>query len=673
MQTHSIERNIESTFTGEKKKFKIEASAKAFQILSSNLYSDKPLAIIRELSCNAADAHRDAGQDKPFVITLPTALNPSLEIRDYGTGMSQEKVEHMYSTFFASDKNNTNIDIGGLGLGSKSPFSYTDTFTLIVYYEGLKYTYLCLIDRTGEPATQLAMEPETTDEHNGVHYIIPIKSENFGTFRTRAERVLSYFPEGSYEVNTEVSPVKYSVYTDMYAIREDASYGERYINIVMGPVPYKLDKSALPDELQREFRTLLNDKPFDLFCNIGDVEVQPSREALSYDEESTQRLKVILSNVRERVRKDIEAELTNCTTYIDACLKATELGKYFPSSNSGLTWRSKQTHSSFDASGTDLVDASDITEANALRLSYHSYFNMNIDVIARAKIVYYDSSIPLNNLRLKQHLKDNRDKSFHVFKSKERMLEWMWKLELFDYIDVEDLPVPERELVIRNGKKTRSAPVKLKIRTGADNWESIEKTVEQINEMDNICWAPLEGNGNEPWAKSKHSKLHQALNIMDDSFTMLGIPKSLMHKVKHLVIPDIEEYTRAKMINYIGTEEKYEAAFVARSEIEWLDELVSYAPTDWKHLDVFKYAEMHTTTARIMKLTEVADLFGWDTKKQFSYVIEAKYRKRYKVFDALEHIWSVHREFINDVFELTDSGEQHGVHNQQPVSNDNRE
>lgn len=44
------------------KKFGIEASAKAFQVLSSNLYERKIEAIVRELGCNASDSHKQAGK-----------------------------------------------------------------------------------------------------------------------------------------------------------------------------------------------------------------------------------------------------------------------------------------------------------------------------------------------------------------------------------------------------------------------------------------------------------------------------------------------------------------------------------------------------------------------------------------------------------------------------------
>ena len=42
---------------GETKAFTIAASAKAFKVLSSNIYKNKIRAVVRELVCNAVDAH----------------------------------------------------------------------------------------------------------------------------------------------------------------------------------------------------------------------------------------------------------------------------------------------------------------------------------------------------------------------------------------------------------------------------------------------------------------------------------------------------------------------------------------------------------------------------------------------------------------------------------------
>ena len=77
------------TFT--ESNYSIEATAKAFSILSDSLYSNKIKAVIRELSTNAYDAHIAAGNaETPFYINLPTALDSQFWVRDYGTGLNKE-------------------------------------------------------------------------------------------------------------------------------------------------------------------------------------------------------------------------------------------------------------------------------------------------------------------------------------------------------------------------------------------------------------------------------------------------------------------------------------------------------------------------------------------------------------------------------------------------------
>ena len=57
----------------EQGKFKLNAEdAQLFKILRSQIYENKILAVVREYSCNALDAHVEAGiSDKPIEITLP--------------------------------------------------------------------------------------------------------------------------------------------------------------------------------------------------------------------------------------------------------------------------------------------------------------------------------------------------------------------------------------------------------------------------------------------------------------------------------------------------------------------------------------------------------------------------------------------------------------------------
>ena len=148
--------------------FRIRNSAKAFGILPSGLYANKIRAIIRELGCNAVDSHVAAGvPDTPFDVHLPTNLAPHFAIRDYGTGLSHDQVLNIYTTYFESTKTHSNDFIGALGLGSKSPFSYTDNFTVTAIQDGKKGIYSAYINDQGVPSVAL-MHTEDTDEPNGV-------------------------------------------------------------------------------------------------------------------------------------------------------------------------------------------------------------------------------------------------------------------------------------------------------------------------------------------------------------------------------------------------------------------------------------------------------------------------------------------------------------------------
>jgi len=153
---------------GEVGEFRIRNSAKAFNILSSGLYANKIRAIIRELSCNAYDSHVAAGcAERPFEVHLPTSLEPWFSVRDYGVGLSHQQVVNIYTTYFESTKTGSNDFVGALGLGSKSPFSYTENFGVTAVQNGHMGVYTAFINEQGVPSIALMTE-SATDEPNGV-------------------------------------------------------------------------------------------------------------------------------------------------------------------------------------------------------------------------------------------------------------------------------------------------------------------------------------------------------------------------------------------------------------------------------------------------------------------------------------------------------------------------
>lgn len=75
---------------------KIATSSHMFSILSSRLYSDKIAAVLREIGCNAADAHAAVGKaNMPFEVKLPNNIDPSFYIKDWGPGLDEAEVRDL--------------------------------------------------------------------------------------------------------------------------------------------------------------------------------------------------------------------------------------------------------------------------------------------------------------------------------------------------------------------------------------------------------------------------------------------------------------------------------------------------------------------------------------------------------------------------------------------------
>ena len=125
MKLEAIQRDVSHAGMMEVAKATIAPSKKIFDMFSDQTYSDKPRAILRELVANGIDAHVMAGcPDTPVQVQLPTELDPTCTIRDFGTGMSHEFVMTKFMAYTdASTKDQDNGQIGGMGIGSKSPLS----------------------------------------------------------------------------------------------------------------------------------------------------------------------------------------------------------------------------------------------------------------------------------------------------------------------------------------------------------------------------------------------------------------------------------------------------------------------------------------------------------------------------------------------------------------------
>ena len=295
--------------TGE---FRIRNSAKAFSILSSGLYSNKIRAIVRELSCNAVDSHVAAGKkDVPFEVHLPSMFEPWFSVKDFGTGLSGDQIVGIYTTYFESSKTDSNDFIGALGLGSKSPFSYTDNFTVTAVKNNIKVIYSAYINDAGIPCVA-EMGAETADEPNGVEVKFAVTNRNdYYSFQREAAYVFTWFKNKPTitGINDFVhSSPEYSeenIIPGVHVKKQEGYYSQ--CAVLMGNICYPLSAMPQPEKTLGDLAHLL-DCNLVMEFDIGELDFAASREELSYVPLTINSIKAKLEQLNENLAAHLETQ-----------------------------------------------------------------------------------------------------------------------------------------------------------------------------------------------------------------------------------------------------------------------------------------------------------------------------------------------------------------------------
>jgi len=297
----------------EGRQFSIKMDARAFDILSASLYSDRLLAPIRELIANAYDASKEN-----MLVTLPTALMPIFSVRDYGPGLSHEDALVLYTTYFESTKNNDNNSIGGFGLGSKSPFAYVDQFTVDSVFKEpdgkhVLRNYVCFRDK-GVPQISKVFEAET-QEKTGLKVSFAVKKEDVYTFEKKYRELIRFFPFTP--AGPKMAPVtQIKLWDDIFHCPETFNGG--YTNTGryhtpnlwarMGIISYPLNVTQVNSITNKHFDVGVLFPKNDVIIDfpIGSLSLSPSRETLSYDKGTLTAIFDKLSAYREFCLKTIK-------------------------------------------------------------------------------------------------------------------------------------------------------------------------------------------------------------------------------------------------------------------------------------------------------------------------------------------------------------------------------
>jgi len=345
--------NIEVERSGNFKseKFGIGNSRVIMEILRGKMYSNPIQTICQEIMSNARDAHREVGKNEvPIQVKLPSKLESTFWIRDYGPGISPDRMANVFILYGVSTKRSDNVQTGGFGLGAKSPFSYSDTFSIIsiTVEEGkrIKRQYIAHLDETGVGEMSCVQETET-DEHRGTTISITPRPKDFAAFKYYTMRAAVFWgvkPEilgdagwewpavntfhkgdrwfitdsgkrshtpymGSFQHsrnNTQVTNFNYTV----PCITDSAPYA------LIDGIPYKIKLQHIYQGSGRA--GIFGRIPFKLHFEVGEVPVTANREDIDYQSWVIDHIKERLETSLTQLKKLLTKKLRQTTDLREA-------------------------------------------------------------------------------------------------------------------------------------------------------------------------------------------------------------------------------------------------------------------------------------------------------------------------------------------------------------------
>lgn len=295
--------------------FGISDSPEFFHILSSTLYSDQLLAVVREVLCNAWDAHIAAGkQHVPIQISLKDG---AFTVRDQGAGIHHDDMGPIYAVYGNSTKKNDGQQTGGFGLGCKAPFAYTDHFTVISAHQGTRTVYNLSKSQAqamGKPAIIPIISSPTID--TGLTVSVPIRTDqgDEARFKDRIQEIVSQGEMNATLDGSLLPTVPYSQCKEGFLLTPALTpkLKVRYGNVVY-PIP---EDPAIDELYSKVLHTLrLGSRYYQIvfLAPPHSISVTPSRESLSMQEHTVETLKQLLGAFLQKYRTVYQEEFARQT------------------------------------------------------------------------------------------------------------------------------------------------------------------------------------------------------------------------------------------------------------------------------------------------------------------------------------------------------------------------
>ena len=223
----------------------------AIYYMRDKIYSNKIGAVVREYACNAIDEHKKHDIARPVEIGI--RINPVdnasvFYVRDFAKGLSETGIRTIFGMYFKSTKSDSNDQIGGFGVGSKSANCYTDTFYVVSHHRGTKTVYTCTLGggKTSVPVGHIYKISEEPTEETGIEITVDILNyQDAHTFEREIKNFI-IFCASPIEANIKgtITTPLVPVYTQTvgdYVFKSYPVSGTPLVYYRMGAVTYKSD------------------------------------------------------------------------------------------------------------------------------------------------------------------------------------------------------------------------------------------------------------------------------------------------------------------------------------------------------------------------------------------------------------------------------------------------
>lgn len=212
--------------------------------LLTHFYQNPEFATARELLANGVDACIEAGVTPRIEVTTSGTLSSTAEVvfRDYGIGMTPFIFSEIFAAYGESTKRETNDQTGAFGLGCKTPYTMSDTFTVITERDGVKTLGIFTRNEDDLGVADFIDMGET--EESGTTITIPLVRNNIRSMEKAVKRAAFALPPGTVTLNGEVCA---SIHDEAFAVEghgfvSSTAYDflSRW-NLLMGGIIYPLD------------------------------------------------------------------------------------------------------------------------------------------------------------------------------------------------------------------------------------------------------------------------------------------------------------------------------------------------------------------------------------------------------------------------------------------------